>query len=167
MSKLATDWQKPCKTKRTYQTSDKLDQNIACGMKLCPWHSQAMTAIHVRRIAAALAFALWAHGTAAAADIEAGRRSFAKCASCHQVGPSARGGFAPQLNGIVGRTAAATSDFRYSAAMKNSRIVWTEAKLAAFMRDPGQVVPGTSMRFWGIGDERQVANLLAYMRTLK
>jgi cytochrome c len=119
------------------------------------------------KISVALALALLAHGAWAADDIEAGRRSFAKCASCHQVGPSARGGFAPQLNGIVGRAAGSTADFRYSAAMKNARIVWTEPKLAAFMRDPGGVVPGTSMRFWGIGDERQVANLLAYMRTLK
>jgi cytochrome c len=29
------------------------------------------------------------------------------------------------------------------------------------------VVPGTSMRFWGIKDEQQVADLLSYMRTLK
>lgn len=123
--------------------------------------------MHALKMSAALALALLAQGAWAAGDIDAGRRSFAKCASCHQVGPSARGGFAPQLNGIVGRTAGSTADFKYSAAMKNSRIVWTEPKLAAFMRDPGDVVPGTSMRFWGISDERQVANLLAYMRTLK
>lgn len=123
--------------------------------------------IRAPKILNALALALLAGRASAAGDIEAGRRSFAKCASCHQVGPSARGGFAPQLNGIVGRPAGATADFKYSAAMKNSRIVWSEPKLAAFLRDPGEVVPGTSMRFWGIGDERQIANLLAYMRTLK
>ena len=118
-------------------------------------------------ILAAIALALLAGAAAADGDIEAGRRAFVKCAYCHQVGPSARGGFAPQLNGIVGRPAASTTDFKYSAAMRNSHIVWTEPKLAAFLRDPGEVVPGTSMRFWGIGDERQLANLLAYMRTLK
>jgi cytochrome c len=26
-------------------------------------------------------------------------------------------------------------------------------------------VPGTKMRFWGIGDERKLAALLAYLRT--
>lgn len=103
-----------------------------------------------------------------AADIRAGQATFtAKCASCHAVGPSARAYFAPQLNGIVGRAAASTRDFKYSAAMKKSGIVWTEKNLAAFLDDPGDVVPGTSMRFWGISDEQQVANLLAYLRTLR
>jgi cytochrome c len=114
---------------------------------------------------AVLAFQLTA---ACAADIDAGRSTFEhRCASCHAVGPSARGGFAPQLNGIVGRRAASTGDFKYSAAMKNSGIVWSEKNLAAFVNGPGDVVPGTSMRFWGISDEKQVANLVAYLRTFK
>ena len=103
-----------------------------------------------------------------AADMDAGRATFAaRCASCHAVGPSARGAFAPQLNGIVGRRAASTTDFKYSAAMKKSGIVWSEKNLAAFMRGPSDVVPGTSMRFWGISNEQQIANLLAHLRTLK
>lgn len=103
-----------------------------------------------------------------AGDIQAGKATFAaKCASCHAVGPSARGYFAPQLNGIVGRPAGSTKDFRYSAAMKKSGIVWSEQNLAAFLDDPGDVVPGTSMRFWGISNARQLANLLAYLRTLR
>lgn len=99
-------------------------------------------------------------------DALAGKAAFYKCASCHQVGASARGGFGPQLNGIVGRPAAITKDFPYSAALKNSRLVWTDANLAAFLRGPSDLVPGTKMRFWGISDERQIANLLAYLRTL-
>jgi cytochrome c len=107
-------------------------------------------------------------GTACAADIQAGQAIFAsRCGSCHAVGPSARGYFAPQLNGIVGRRAASTKDFKYSAAMKKSGIVWTEKNLAAFLDDPGALVPGTSMRFWGISDEKQVASLLAYLRTFR
>lgn len=103
-----------------------------------------------------------------AADIQAGQATFtAKCASCHAVGPSARGYFAPHLNGIVGRPAASTRDFKYSAAMKKSGIVWTEKNLIAFLDDPSDVVPGTSMRFWGISDQKQVANLLAYLRTFR
>jgi cytochrome c len=102
---------------------------------------------------------------AAAGDAAAGKRAFAKCASCHAVGPAARGGFGPQLHGILGRRAGATADYRYSAAMKNSGIVWSEDKLAAFMRAPKDVVPGTSMRFFGIGSEQQIADLLAYLRT--
>ncbi|NRR31389.1 c-type cytochrome [Oxalobacteraceae bacterium] len=117
-------------------------------------------------LALALALAGLPHaGASAAADAEAGRKAFARCASCHQIGPSARAAFGPQLNGIVGRPAAATADFKYSPAMINSRIVWTEKNLAAFIKAPGDVVPGTKMRFWGIGDAQQVANLVEYLRT--
>jgi len=101
----------------------------------------------------------------AVGDVAAGKAAFAKCASCHQIGPSARAGFGPQLNGIVGRPAGSTKDYRYSAAMQNARIVWTEDKLRAFMKAPGDVVPGTKMRFWGISNEKDLDNLLAYMKT--
>jgi cytochrome c len=102
-----------------------------------------------------------------AADIEAGKVVFKRCASCHAVGPSARGTFGPQLNGIFGRPAGSTTDFKYSAAMKNSRIVWSEKTLAAFLEGPSDVVPGTTMRFWGISDQKKIADLLAYLRTFK
>ncbi|WP_432767369.1 c-type cytochrome [Roseateles cavernae] len=101
-------------------------------------------------------------------DIAAGKASFvAACASCHQVGPSARGGFGPQLNGIVGRPAGSTPDYSYSAAMKNSGIVWSATTLAAFIRDPERSVPGTKMRFFSIGfSDQKMANLLAYLASL-
>lgn len=51
--------------------------------------------------------------------------------------------------------------------MKNSGIVWSEQNLAAFLRGPSDVIPGTSMRFWGLSNEQQIANMLAYLRTLK
>lgn len=99
-----------------------------------------------------------------AGDATAGAASFHMCASCHQVGPGARSGFGPQLNGVIGRRAAGTADYAYSAAMKKSGIVWDERTLTAFLRDPDKVVPGTKMRFWGIGNEQKIANLLAYLR---
>jgi len=101
----------------------------------------------------------------AAGDAAAGKRAFARCASCHQVGPSARSVFGPQLNGIIGRHAATAPDYRYSEAMRKSGIVWDEQRLAAFLRSPDKAVPGTSMRFWGLSDEKQIGDLLAYLRT--
>ncbi len=103
----------------------------------------------------------------ASGDIAAGKRVFSRCASCHQIGGTAGAFFGPQLTVIVGRPAAATRDFAYSPAMKASRLVWTEQNLAAFIRDPKKVVPGTSMRFWGLSDQRQIADLIAYLRSVK
>lgn len=110
---------------------------------------------------------LLAAGQAAAAgDAKVGEALFKRCASCHQVGTYAQGGFGPQLNAIIGRRAASTKDYKYSEAMKKSGLVWDEKTLAAFLRAPHDVVPGTSMRFWGIKDEQQVADLLSYLRSL-
>ena len=104
---------------------------------------------------------------ASAADLANGQRLFAsRCASCHSVGPSARAGFGPQLNAVFGRRAGSTPDFRYSPAMVKSGIVWNDKTLTAFLDAPGDLVPGTKMRFWGMSDTKQVGDLLAYLRSL-
>jgi cytochrome c len=98
-------------------------------------------------------------------DSKNGAFLFKRCASCHAVGPYASAGYGPQLNGIVGRRAASTKDYKYSEAMKKSGLTWDEKTLAAYLRAPHDVVPGTTMRFWGIKDEQQVADLLSYLKT--
>ncbi|MBK5418147.1 c-type cytochrome [Pseudomonas sp. TH31] len=104
----------------------------------------------------------------AAGEAEAGGKLFSKtCGGCHQVGESARGGFGPQLNGIIGRTAGSTTDYQYSDAMKNSGVVWTREKLAAYIENPKGVVSGTRMIFWGISDPEKIENLLAYLQTFQ
>jgi cytochrome c len=110
-------------------------------------------------------------GAAAAAsaagtpDLAVGKAAFAACASCHQIGPGARAGFGPQLNGVMGRRAGSTTDFKYSEAMKKADFVWDERLLAAFIDKPDKLVPGTKMRFFGLGyDEKKVAALAAYLR---
>ncbi|WP_343654027.1 cytochrome c family protein [Herbaspirillum sp.] len=105
--------------------------------------------------------------TQAAGDPVAGRAAFAKCASCHAVGPSARAGFGPQLSNVIGRKAGSTADFKYSPAMAGAGFVWTEDKLRAFLKAPSEVVPGNKMRFWGIGSDRQIDDILAYLRSVR
>ena len=104
----------------------------------------------------------------AAGDAEAGGRLFAKtCGGCHSVGLNARGGFGPQLNGVIGRLAGTTADYQYSDAMKNSGVVWTRETLAAYIENPKKVVSGTRMIFWGISDQEKIENLLAYLETFQ
>jgi cytochrome c len=113
-----------------------------------------------------LAAALPGTGAAAGpADLIAGKAAFQKCASCHAVGPYARGGYAPQLNGIVGRRAGITTDFAYSAVLKQANFSWSEQNLAGFLRAPSEFLPGNKMRFWGISDQQQIVNLIGYMKT--
>ena len=112
----------------------------------------------------ALAMAIAAPASRAADPLAAGRAAFKRCANCHQVGAGARSNFGPQLNGILGRRAGSAPDFAYSPAFRRAGFTWNEKNLAAFLRDPDEVVPGNKMRFWGLRSERQIADLLAFLR---
>ncbi len=115
-----------------------------------------------------LALMLTTGQAAAAGDPEAGGKLFAKtCGGCHSIGEGARGGFGPQLNGIIDRPAGTTADYQYSEAMKTSGVVWTRDKLAAYIEDPKSVVKGTRMIFWGISDPEKIENILAYLETFQ
>lgn len=100
-----------------------------------------------------------------AARVEAGRKLFARCAGCHQVGPNAGNIFGPQLNGILGRRAGSVGDYAYSPALKASTLVWDEARLAAFIRNSDQVIPGNKMRFMNFMSEQQAAEIVSYLAT--
>lgn len=99
-----------------------------------------------------------------AASVEAGRRLFARCAGCHEVGPRARNVFGPQLNGVLGRTSGSAPGYTYSEAIRRRALVWNDTNLEAFIRDPDAVVPGTKMRFFGFFSQRQMSDLIAYLR---
>lgn len=115
-----------------------------------------------------LAAGFFSASAVAAGDAEAGGKLFNKvCGGCHSVGENARGGFGPQLNGVIGRLAGTTADYQYSDAMKNSGVVWTRDKLAAYIEAPKKVVSGTRMIFWGISDPEKIENLLAYLETFQ
>ena len=116
----------------------------------------------------ALSASLFSVTATAAGDAEAGAKLFSKtCGGCHSIGPDARGGFGPQLTGVIGRLAGTTEDYQYSDAMKNSGVVWTREKLAAYIEAPKKVVSGTRMIFWGISDPEKIENLLAYLETFQ
>ena len=100
----------------------------------------------------------------AAGDAEAGKAVFNKCKACHQLDKNAVG---PMLKGIVGRKAAIRPGYAYSAPLKASNIVWTEANLIKWSASPGRMVPGTKMFFAGITSKNQQADLAAYLKTLK
>ena len=51
--------------------------------------------------------------------------------------------------------------------MKNSGVVWTPEKLAAYIEAPKKVVSGTRMIFWGISDPEKIVNLLAYIESVQ
>lgn len=117
--------------------------------------------------AVAAALTALAFGTAKAGDAAHGKTVFQRCAICHNVVKDGGNGLGPNLFGVMNRKAGTVPGFAYSAAMKSSGIVWTGDKLAAYVTHPSQVVPGNRMAFAGIGNPAQVADVVAYLATLK
>jgi cytochrome c len=101
---------------------------------------------------------------APAGSPDAGAMVFKKCMACHQIGPNAQNGIAPVLNGIVDRPAGQYPNYSYSSANKNSGLVWNERTLAAYLRAPAKVVPGTKMIFSGLTKAREISDVIAYLK---
>ncbi len=115
---------------------------------------------------AALAAACLLLPTAAfAQDVENGADVFKKCRACHQVGEGAKNAVGPKLNGLFGRKAGSIEGFNYSDANKASGVVWEEKAFAKYIVDPKAAMPGNKMAFAGIKDEKDVADLIAYLKT--
>jgi len=114
--------------------------------------------------AAILLLAFLAAVPAGAADLAAGKRVFARCGICHAVAAHAPSSVGPDLHGLFGRKAGSLAGYDYSPAMKHSGIVWNDATLTKFLRDPNAFVPGTKMGFPGIDNAADIKNLLAYLR---
>ncbi len=120
----------------------------------------------MKKIAIAFAFTslMFAAGSASAEDVAAGEKSFAKCRACHQVGETAKNGVGPALNGLFGRVAGSVEGYNYSPANKNSGITWTEETFANYIRDPRAAMPGNKMAFAGIKNDKEIADLTAYLK---
>ncbi len=108
---------------------------------------------------AALALAPAVH----AQDVTAGEHSFRKCLPCHAVGPGAKNKVGPELNGLDGRHSGTAPGYSYSAANKNSGIVWGKDTFEKYIHDPRAMIPGTKMIFPGIKNPKEVDNLWAYL----
>ena len=122
--------------------------------------------LKIAAIAASVAF-VGAVPALAEGDAVAGKAVFNQCKACHQVGPEAKNGVGPTLNGIVGRKAGEGASYNYSDANKNSGLTWDEATLRAYLTDPKAKVPGTKMIFPGIKREKQLDDLMAYLVGIK
>lgn len=85
-------------------------------------------------------------------DANAGAVVFKKCAACHVVDKD-QNKVGPSLQGVLGRTAGTHPNFKYSSAMVTAGkagLVWDEAALREYLRNPRAKVKGTKMAFPGL-----------------
>jgi len=115
--------------------------------------------------AAALAASI---GVAQAQDLAEGEKVFNRqCKACHQVGQNARNVVGPILNGLDGRKSGTVPNYSYSDANKNSGITWNEASFKEYIKNPSAAIPKTKMVFVGLKNEKDVANLWAFLKQFK
>jgi cytochrome c len=115
-------------------------------------------------VTGALIGVVCAGAPAFAADVNHGKQLFTACQACHTEKADSLG---PSLKGVVGRKAGSLEDFRYSNAMKRANITWTDENLKEYLTDPQAKVKGNRMPFSGFSNPNDVADVVAYLQTLK
>jgi len=100
----------------------------------------------------------------ASGEAEEGRKVFNQCKACHTVEKGGKNAVGPNLHGLFGRKAGSVAEFKYSDQMKGSGIVWSDETIGQYVADPKTFVPGNKMAFAGLKREKQIADLLAYLK---
>lgn len=125
----------------------------------------SLSARRRRAVVAAGAVALLGGAVADGADAGdpiAGKAVYAACLGCHSVDEDDVG---PRHRGVYGRRAAAVPGYAYSAALRQSNIVWDDLALDRWLAGPQAFVPGSKM-FFALSTAVDRRNVIAYLRTL-
>jgi cytochrome c len=107
----------------------------------------------------------------ASASLARGKETARECELCHNLGKGQGTKIGPDLYSVVGRKVASMPGFNYSSALKDSKVaksaggIWTFDKLNIWLTDPRADVPGTLMTFAGIDNEKQRADVIAYLNS--
>lgn len=109
-------------------------------------------------------FAMVPAAALADGDAAQGEKVFLKCRACHQIGETAKNAVGPELNGLFGRKTGSVPGYNYSAANKNSGIVWDETIFREYIQNPKGKIPGTKMTFPGLKDQTDIDNVIAYLK---
>ena len=115
---------------------------------------------------AAMSVGVLAAGQSQAQDAAAGEKVFTKCKACHIIDAD-KNKIGPSLKGVIGRTAGTHADFKYSQGMIDAGkagLVWDDAKLTEYLRDPRGMIKGGKMAFPGLKKDDDIANVIAYLK---
>jgi cytochrome c len=100
------------------------------------------------------------------ASAEHGAQIAKQCGICHNFEEGQGPKIGPDLYGVVDRPVASVAGFNYTAALKAKGGKWTFAALNKWITNPRADVPGTAMTFAGLSNEKQRADVVAYLDTL-
>lgn len=100
----------------------------------------------------------------ASADLDNGRRVFARCRACHTItegGPNMTG---PNLYGVFGREAGHKDGYNYSTALREAEFTWDAERLDHWLENPREFLRGNKMSFPGITDAEDRRDLIAFLK---
>jgi len=98
----------------------------------------------------------------ASADASKGERVFNQCRACHML-EDGQNGVGPHLYGVVARDVGSVDGFNYSGALSEAADVWSAQELYAFLENPAEYAPGTSMGYSGLSKPEDRVNVIAYL----
>ena len=89
------------------------------------------------------------------------------CSACHSLDRGGPVRVGPPLWGVDGRQVASVQGFSYSGGLRNRGGNWDDASLDAFLKNPRGYAPGTRMAYPGIQNNRDRADVVAFLNTLR
>lgn len=102
----------------------------------------------------------------AAADASRGAADVKRCAVCHDFTKGGPNRVGPNLWNVLGSPKAHHPGYTYSAALSGLGGNWTYEDLFHFLNDPRKFAPGTKMAFAGFNTPQNIADVIAYLRSL-
>lgn len=103
-------------------------------------------------------------------DMAAGEKVFAKCKTCHEIGPNAKAKIGPPLTGVVGRPVASVPGFAYSETLKKKAGEignWDKDKLQQWLTDPAKYAGGTVKMMFKLAKPEERQAVVDYLETQK
>jgi cytochrome c len=109
-------------------------------------------------------FAMAQSGTSTVGNALKGKEIYdARCSACHSVDDNRVG---PMHLGVFDRKASGVKNYRYSDALKKSKIVWNRDNLTAWLANPEMLIPGQRMGY-AMDNAQDREDVVAYLSTLK
>lgn len=113
-----------------------------------------------RAIAGLTAAMLGCSASHAAGDAGRGEQIYQACQDCHSLDANEVG---PMHRGVFGRKAGTVAGYPYSAALRNSNIVWDDVTLDQWLTNPSKLVPGVKM-FFRLNKPRDRADVIEFLK---